>query len=75
MSGYVTGGRQYIPVPQMIIDAVKEVKDIPVGIRLSLYEDDPNGFDPSYGLKVAFSKSFTTSSMSPPDISEGVLPK
>ena len=40
-------------VPQMIIDAVKEVKDIPVGIRLSLYEDDPNGFDPSYGLKVA----------------------
>jgi 2,4-dienoyl-CoA reductase-like NADH-dependent reductase (Old Yellow Enzyme family) len=40
-------------VPQMIIDAVRQVKDIPAGIRLSLYEDDPNGFDPSYGLKVA----------------------
>ena len=40
-------------VPQMVIDAVKGNRDIPVGIRLSLYEDDPNGFDPSYGLKVA----------------------
>jgi 2,4-dienoyl-CoA reductase-like NADH-dependent reductase (Old Yellow Enzyme family) len=42
-----------LAVPQMIIDAVRKAKDIPVGIRLSLYEDDPNGFDPSYGLKVA----------------------
>jgi 2,4-dienoyl-CoA reductase-like NADH-dependent reductase (Old Yellow Enzyme family) len=42
-----------LTVPQMIIDAVRSVKDIPAGIRLSLYEDDPNGFDPSYGLKVA----------------------
>ena len=38
--------------PQAIIDAVRSVTDFPVGIRLSLYEDDPNGWNEDYGLKV-----------------------
>ena len=38
--------------PQMVIDAVSGIMDN-VGIRLSLYEDDPGGFQPDYGLKVA----------------------
>lgn len=40
-------------VPQRIIEAIRAATDFPVGIRLSLYEDDPGGFDPSYGLRVA----------------------
>ncbi len=39
--------------PQTIIDAVKSVTEIPVGIRLSLYEDDQNGWSEEYGLRVA----------------------
>jgi 2,4-dienoyl-CoA reductase-like NADH-dependent reductase (Old Yellow Enzyme family) len=38
--------------PQEVIDSVRSVTDFPVGIRLSLYEDDPNGWDEDYGLKV-----------------------
>jgi len=39
--------------PQEVIDAVRSVGDFPVGIRLSLYEDDPDGWNEDYGLKVA----------------------
>ncbi len=39
--------------PQEIIDAIKSEVKIPVGIRLSLYEDDPDGYTPDYGLEVA----------------------
>ena len=39
--------------PQEIINLVRESSGIPVGIRLSLYEDDPDGYDAAYGLKVA----------------------
>jgi 2,4-dienoyl-CoA reductase-like NADH-dependent reductase (Old Yellow Enzyme family) len=38
--------------PQAVIDAVRSVTDFPVGIRLSLYEDDPNGWNEEYGLRV-----------------------
>ena len=38
--------------PQAVIDAVRSVTDFPVGIRLSLYEDDPNGWNEDYGLKI-----------------------
>lgn len=39
--------------PQEIIDIAKESSGLPVGIRLSLYEDDPDGYDAQYGLKVS----------------------
>lgn len=39
--------------PQEIIDAVRGEVDIPVGMRLSLYEDDPGDWTPEYGLKVS----------------------
>ncbi|MEM2615403.1 MAG: NADH:flavin oxidoreductase, partial [Thermoplasmatales archaeon] len=39
--------------PQDVIDAIRETGDFPVGIRLSLYEDDPRGWSEEYGLKVA----------------------
>ncbi|MCW6168628.1 MAG: FAD-dependent oxidoreductase [Thermoplasmatales archaeon] len=42
-----------IRFPQEVIDAVKSEIKIPVGIRLSLYEDDPDGYGPEYGLRVA----------------------
>jgi 2,4-dienoyl-CoA reductase-like NADH-dependent reductase (Old Yellow Enzyme family) len=38
--------------PQEVIDVAKET-GLPVGIRLSLYEDDPNGWEADYGIKVA----------------------
>ncbi len=38
---------------QEIIDSAKSSVDLPVGIRLSLYEDDRDGYPPEYGLKVA----------------------
>jgi 2,4-dienoyl-CoA reductase-like NADH-dependent reductase (Old Yellow Enzyme family) len=38
--------------PQEVIDVAKET-GLPVGIRLSLYEDDPNGWGADYGIKVA----------------------
>lgn len=43
--------------PNQIVSALKAEIDIPVGIRLSLYEDDPDGYGPEYGLKVADSIS------------------
>lgn len=42
-----------LSVPQAVIDAIKSATGLPVGIRLSLYEDDPGGWDEDYGLKVA----------------------
>lgn len=42
-----------LAVPQSVIDAVSQTTGLPVGIRLSLYEDDPQGFGPEHGLKVA----------------------
>ncbi len=42
-----------LKVPQTVIDAVRSAVDIPVGMRLSLYEDDPNGWNEEYGLKIA----------------------
>ncbi len=44
-------------LPQEIIDAVRGKVRIPVGIRLSLYEDDGDGYDAGYGLSVAESLS------------------
>ena len=38
---------------QEIIDGIKGELNIPVGIRLSLYEDDPDGYGPDYGLEIA----------------------
>jgi len=38
---------------QEIVDLVKEEIGLPIGIRLSVYEDDPDGYDPEYGLKIA----------------------
>ncbi len=42
-----------LKVPQAVIDAVRSVADMPLGMRLSLYEDDPNGWNEEYGLKIA----------------------
>ncbi|MHB8545032.1 MAG: oxidoreductase, partial [Leptospirales bacterium] len=39
--------------PQEIIDIAKESSGLPVGIRLSLYEDDPDGYDAQYGLRIS----------------------
>lgn len=39
--------------PQEIIDSIRSELNIPVGIRLSLYEDDPDGYTPEYGLEIA----------------------
>ncbi len=39
--------------PQEIIKRVREEVSIPVGIRLSLYEDDQDGYPPEHGLKIA----------------------
>ncbi|MGP6239694.1 NAD(P)-binding protein [Cuniculiplasma sp. SKW4] len=39
--------------PQEIIDSIREEVSIPVGIRLSLYEDDPDGYPPEHGMKIA----------------------
>lgn len=38
---------------QEITDSIKGSLDIPVGIRLSLYEDDQDGYGPDYGLSIA----------------------
>lgn len=40
-------------ISQEIIDRIKEYLDFPVGIRLSLYEDDIDGYDADYGVKIA----------------------
>jgi hypothetical protein len=38
---------------QEIIDSIRGATSLNVGIRLSLYEDDPDGYGPDYGLKIA----------------------
>jgi hypothetical protein len=38
---------------QEVIDAIRSEVDTNLGIRLSLYEDDANGYGPEYGLSVA----------------------
>ena len=38
---------------QEVIDSIRAEVDIALGIRLSLYEDDPDGYGPDYGLKIA----------------------
>ena len=38
---------------QEIVGTMKNDLDIPVGMRLSVYEDDPEGYDAEYGLKIA----------------------
>ena len=45
-----------ISVSPMKFDSIKRVREevsIPVGIRLSLYEDDQDGYPPEHGLKIA----------------------
>ena len=39
--------------PQEIIKRVREEVTLPVGMRLSLYEDDQDGYPPEHGLKIA----------------------
>ena len=38
---------------QEVLQAAREGAGLPLGIRLSLYEDEPDGYPPEYGLKVA----------------------
>ncbi|KAA8922676.1 NAD(P)-binding protein [Thermoplasma sp.] len=38
--------------PQEVIEAVRSEVDLPVGIRISLYEDENDGYGPDYGMKV-----------------------
>ncbi|MCL5678033.1 MAG: NAD(P)-binding protein [Candidatus Thermoplasmatota archaeon] len=38
---------------QSVIDAIRREVDINLGIRLSLYEDETDGYGPDYGLKIA----------------------
>ncbi|WP_297217423.1 NAD(P)-binding protein [Thermoplasma sp.] len=38
---------------QEVIDAVRTQVSIPVGIRISLYEDEEDGYGPDYGAKIA----------------------
>ncbi len=35
-----------------VVSKIREEVDFPVGIRLSLYEDDPDGYSPDYGIEV-----------------------
>lgn len=42
-----------IKFPQEVIDLIRENTDFTVGMRLSLYEDDVDGYDATYGLSVA----------------------
>ncbi len=44
-------------IVQEIIDAIREENTLALGIRLSLYEDDQDGYGPEYGLKIAESLS------------------
>ncbi len=45
--------RNRLRISQEIIDSIRERVDFPVGIRLSLYEDDIGGYDSDYGVKIA----------------------
>lgn len=40
-------------ISQEIIDRIRDEMDLAVGIRLSLYEDDIDGYDSEYGVKIA----------------------
>lgn len=40
-------------ISQEIVDRIREESDIALGIRLSLYEDDADGYDSNYGVKIA----------------------
>ena len=42
-----------IRIAQEIVDSIRGSTSLNVGIRLSLYEDDPDGYGPDYGLKIA----------------------
>ena len=39
--------------PQEVVDAIRSEIDFPVGMRISLYENGDNSYDPEYGLKIA----------------------
>ena len=39
--------------PQEIIDLIRKETGLKIGIRLSLYEDEEDGYDSDYGLKIA----------------------
>jgi 2,4-dienoyl-CoA reductase-like NADH-dependent reductase (Old Yellow Enzyme family) len=39
--------------PQEIIDLIRKETGLKIGIRLSLYEDEKDGYDSDYGLKIA----------------------
>ena len=40
-------------LPQEIIGLIRKETGLKIGIRLSLYEDEVDGYDPEYGLKIA----------------------
>lgn len=42
-----------IRIVQEIIDGIRQENNFALGIRLSLYEDDQDGYGPDYGLKIA----------------------
>ena len=39
--------------PQEVVDAIRSEIDFPVGMRISLYENGDNSYNPEYGLKIA----------------------
>ena len=39
--------------PQEVLDSIKSEIDIPVGMRISLYENGDQAYNPDYGLKIA----------------------
>lgn len=45
--------RGRLKFPQGVVDVIRENTDLTVGMRLSLYEDDIDGYDAQYGLNVA----------------------
>jgi 2,4-dienoyl-CoA reductase-like NADH-dependent reductase (Old Yellow Enzyme family) len=61
-----------IKLPQEIVELIKKETSLKVGIRLSLYEDEKEGYDGEYGLKVAESLKdidyvhFSSGRMEPP---------
>lgn len=39
--------------PQEVVEAIRSEVDFPVGMRISLYENGDNEYDPEYGMKIA----------------------
>jgi 2,4-dienoyl-CoA reductase-like NADH-dependent reductase (Old Yellow Enzyme family) len=39
--------------PQEVVNAIRSEMDLPLGMRISLYENGDNSYDPEYGLKIA----------------------